>query len=104
MKTRDISRTRSSGEEDEEKGRGGEGCGGAPPVLSHSSRQIFISAASATSEIRIRSLTHDARVSYMLPGSTVVSEPETIKISREEWVGKWLCGHHGIRKMIQPSA
>ena len=61
---------------------------GVPPVLSHSSRQIFISAASATSEIRIRSLTHDERVSYMFPGSTVVSEPKTIKISREECVGR----------------
>lgn len=61
---------------------------GVPPVLSHSSRQIFISAASATSEIRIRSLTHDERVSYMFPGSTVVSEPKVIRISREECVGR----------------
>lgn len=74
-------------------GEGREGGIGAPPVLSHSSRQIFISAARATREIRIRSLTHDARVSYMLPGSTVVSEPEMTRISREECVGKWLVVH-----------
>jgi hypothetical protein len=61
---------------------------GVPPVLSHSSRQIFISAARATSEIRIRSLAHDERVSYMFPGSTVVSEPKMIRISREECVGR----------------
>ena len=58
--------------------------GDAPPVLSHSSRQIFVSAASATSEIRIRSLTQEERVSKILPGSTVVSEPKMINISREE--------------------
>jgi hypothetical protein len=62
----------------------------APPVLSHSSRQIFVSAASATSEIRIRSLTQEERVSKILPGSTVVSEPKMINISREECVGRWL--------------
>ena len=61
-----------------------------PPVLSQSSRQIFVSAASATSEIRMRSLTQDERVSKILPGSTVVSEPKMISISREEWVGRWL--------------
>lgn len=64
--------------------------GGVPPVLSHSSRQIFISAARATSEIRIRSLMQDERVSLMFPGSTVVSEPKMIRISREECVGRWL--------------
>jgi hypothetical protein len=64
--------------------------GSVPPVLSHSSRQIFISAARATSEIRIRSLMQDERVSLMFPGSTVVSEPKMIRISREECVGRWL--------------
>ena len=61
-----------------------------PPVLSQSSRQIFISAASATTEMRMRSFTHSANVSWMLPGSHVVSEPNMMMISRDEWVGKWL--------------
>jgi hypothetical protein len=65
-------------------GHEGDNVRDAPPVLSQSSRQIFVSAASATSEIRIRSLTQEERVSKMLPGSTVVSEPKMINISREE--------------------
>lgn len=27
----------------------------------------------------------------MLPGSHVVKDPKMRRISREEWVGKWLC-------------
>jgi len=61
-----------------------------PPVLSHSSLQIFISAAKATTDIRILFFTHSSNVSWILPGSQVVSEPNMIRISREEWVGRWL--------------
>ena len=59
-----------------------------PPVLSHSSLQIFISAASATMEMRILSRTQDSRVSWILPGSHVVSEPKMTNISRDECVGR----------------
>lgn len=59
-----------------------------PPVLSHISRQIFISAANATTDIRILALTQASIVSWMLPGSQVVREPKTITISRDEWVGR----------------
>jgi hypothetical protein len=58
--------------------------GHPPPVLSHSSLQIFISAARATTDIRILFFTHDSNVSWILPGSQVVSEPNIIRISREE--------------------
>lgn len=66
--------------------------GNPPPVLSHNSLQIFISAASATTEIRILFFTHASRVSWMLPGSQVVNELNMIMISRDEWVGRWLAG------------
>lgn len=56
----------------------------APPVLSHKSLHIFISAASATTAIRMRSLTHASSVSCMFPGSTVVSDPNIIMISLDE--------------------
>lgn len=61
-----------------------------PPVLSQRSLQIFISAARATTETRILLLTQSSRVSWMLPGSHVVNEPKMIRISRDEWVGRWL--------------
>jgi hypothetical protein len=61
-----------------------------PPVLTHSSRHIFISAASATIDTRTRPRTHSSSVSWMFPGSHVVSEPKMIRISREEWLGRWL--------------
>lgn len=59
-----------------------------PPVLSQISRHIFISAARATTEIRILFLTHESRVSWMFPGSQVVREPKMMMISREECVGR----------------
>ena len=55
-----------------------------PPVLSHNWRQIFISAASATMEMRMRFRVQASSVSWMLPGSHVVSEPKMMSISREE--------------------
>ena len=67
-----------------------------PPVLSQSSLQIFISAASATTDIRILLLTQASRVSWMFPGSQVVREPKMMRISREECVGRWL--HTGAMK------
>ena len=59
-----------------------------PPLLSQNSRQIFISAARATTETRILFLTQDSSVSWMLPGSHVVKDPKMIRISRDEWVGR----------------
>jgi hypothetical protein len=60
----------------------------SPPVLSHKSLHIFISAANATTDMRILSLMHVSRVSWILPGSQLVSEPKIISISREECVGR----------------
>jgi len=59
-----------------------------PPVLSHKSLQIFISAARATTDIRILFVTHAFRVSWIFPGSHVVNEPKMMRISREECVGR----------------
>ncbi len=61
-----------------------------PPVFAQRSRHIFISAASATIEIRMRSFKHSSSVSWMLPGSQVVSDPNMMVISLEECVGRWL--------------
>lgn len=61
-----------------------------PPVLSHSSRHIFISAERDTTEMRILSLIQSSSVSWMLPGSTVVKDPYMIRISLEECVGRCL--------------
>lgn len=61
-----------------------------PPVFSQRSRHIFISAASATIEMRMRSFRHPSSVSCMLPGSQVVNDPKMMVISLEECVGRWL--------------
>lgn len=61
-----------------------------PPVFSHNSRHIFISAASATTEMRILALTQASSVSWILPGSHVVNDPKSMITSREECVGRWL--------------
>lgn len=62
----------------------------SPPVLSQRSRQTFISAARATTETRILSLTHASTVSWMLSGSQVVRAPKIMTISRDECDGRWL--------------
>lgn len=56
----------------------------SPPVLSHNSRQIFISAARATTDMRILFLTQLLNVSWIFPGSHVVKEPKRMMISRDE--------------------
>ena len=61
-----------------------------PPVLSQMSLQTFISAASATTDTRIFSFTQASTVSWILSGSHVVSAPNMITISRDEWTGKCL--------------
>jgi hypothetical protein len=69
-----------------------------PPVSVQKSRQIFISAASATTDIRILSSTHCLRVSCIFPGSHVVREPNIMTISLDECDGKWLNRSKVIRR------